>query len=201
MTHPGVGKSQIVLASSSAIRQALLRNAGVQVLVKPPGLDERDILARAGVQTARQASALLAKRKALAITWGPQDLVIGCDQVLEFEGRVLSKVQSMEEAAQRLHAMAGKTHYLTGACVLAQDGRIVWQHQNRAAMQMRPLDREAIATYLQQAGPQILSSVGCYQIEALGIHLMERMQGSYFSILGLPLLPLLNALRQQGAIW
>ncbi len=192
---------KLVLASASAIRKTLLHQAGISFAVSYPDVDEREVVAKAGEISARQASAMLAARKALSVCDEPGALVIGCDQVLEFEGRILSKAQSMKEARQRLLLLAGKTHYLTGACVLAQNGRIVWRHRNRAAMRMRALSRATIETYLQQAGPDILYSVGCYQIEALGIRLMERMQGSYFSILGLPLLPLLNTLRQRGAIW
>lgn len=191
----------LILASTSTIRKTLLRRAGIDFVCQRPDVDEAAIIAAAGSITAAQTSAMLARLKALSVDHATDALIIGCDQALEFEGRVYGKARTMKEAHQRLEAFAGKTHYLAGTCVLASGGRIVWRHYNRAAMHMRPLDQAAITAYLKRAGPDILASVGCYQIEGLGITLMERMQGNYFSILGLPLLPLLNALRKRGVLW
>lgn len=192
--------SGIILASTSQIRQKLLAQAGLRFASARPHVDEAALTAQNKTVTAQHLSLMLARAKALSIKAPEKAWIIGCDQVLEFEGRVYAKAKTMQEAARRLARFAGKTHHLVGGCALAQDGKIIWEHQSRATLQMRPMDDALIRSYLKRAGPGILASVGCYEIEGLGITLMEHMHGDYFSILGLPLLPLLVALRQRGAL-
>jgi septum formation protein len=193
----------ITLASASSSRITLLRNAGIDFTVRPAGIDERAVeapLAAAGKSPAAIALAL-AEAKALALGDESADsLVIGADQVLAAEGRRWHKPSSMREARAQIVDLSGRTHELHSAVALSRGGRIAWTHHSTARMTMRPLGADVIDAYLARVGETATASVGAYQIEGPGIQLFERIEGDYFTILGLPLLPLLARLREEGAI-
>lgn len=192
----------LVLASRSAHRAKLLRDAGLAFEVEPPLLDERAAeapLDEAGV-TPEDRAAILAEAKALDVAERRAGLVLGGDQILALDGEVLHKVEDMEAARRRLLALSGRTHQLHSALVLARDGAVVWRHLETASMTMRDLDPGFIGRHLAAVGDDVLSSVGAYQIEGPGIQLFERIEGDIFTIIGVPLLPLLAALRAQGEI-
>ena len=144
----------------------------------------------------------LAEAKACAVyDLAPRDgLIIGADQILECDGVLYDKPGDMEEARANLMTFRGKTHFLVGAGALIENGDMVWSHCGRVALTMRDFSDAFLDAYLAEAGPAILSSVGCYQLEGLGAHLFDAIDGDYFSILGLPLLPLLDGLRAHGGL-
>lgn len=195
--------ANIILASTSPFRRALLENAGVAFDVDRPQVDERAVeeaVATSGV-TPAEIALILAQAKAEEVSARqPASLVIGCDQTLSFEGQLLHKPKDMEEARRRLLAFSGQTHFLHSAVVVARGGLMIWSHVAEAAMTMRPLDPGFAGRHLARVGEKALSSVGAYQVEGEGIQLFERIEGDHFTIVGLPLLPLLKALRELGAI-
>lgn len=195
--------ANIILASTSPFRRALLENAGVAFDVDRPQVDERAVeeaVATSGV-TPAEIALILAQAKAEEVSARqPASLVIGCDQTLSFEGQLLHKPKDMEEARRRLLAFSGQTHFLHSAVVVARGGLMIWSHVAEAAMTMRPLDPGFVGRHLARVGEKALSSVGAYQVEGEGIQLFERIEGDHFTIVGLPLLPLLKALRELGAI-
>ena len=143
----------------------------------------------------------LAELKALRVSASrPGDLVLGADQVLVCEGRILSKAETLAEAAAQLKFLRGKSHMLISALALARDGDVVWRHADEARLAMRDFSDAFLDSYLKAEGEAVLGSVGCYRLEGPGAQLFESVEGDYFSILGLPLLPLLGVLRQQGVI-
>lgn len=191
----------LVLASGSTTRAALLRSAGLGFNTLSPGVDE-DTLKQQGLaraQSPAQIAAALAQAKALAVSLRePMALVIGADQVLELDGRILSKPGSLAGAQAQLAALSGKTHRLLSATCVAQGGKVLWQHMGVAHMTMRALSVAEIARYTASAGEGILHSVGAYHYEGLGANLFCAVEGDHSTILGLPLLPLLGFLRSQG---
>lgn len=193
----------IILASASPFRQAMLRNAGVDFRSVPATLDERAVeapLVDSGA-TPEEVALVLAEAKAVNVSErNPGAFVLGSDQTLSLDDEVLHKVQTMEEARRRLLTLSGKTHHLNTAAVLARDGVVLWRDVSLARMTMRKLDPAFIGRHLAKVGEKALSSVGAYQIEGEGIQLFKSIEGDYFSIVGLPLLPVLAALREQGAI-
>ena len=191
---------RLILGSNSAIRQSILKNAGVEFQTCPSLVDEDAIKQNNKDKSAQEMSTLLAKQKALCVSKRKSGLVIGGDQILECEGQAFDKVETMDEARARLQLLSGKIHALVGTTVLAQDGKILWEYQSRAQMHMRALSVGEIDHYLEKSGPQILYSVGCYEIEGYGITLFEKIVGDHFAILGLPLLPLLAKLREKDAL-
>lgn len=194
---------KIILASKSASRRMLLEGAGIPFEARGSGVDEDVIKAEKLAQGTSPAdiALALAEAKALACTEGAEDaLVIGGDQVLEFDGQLFDKPQNMTEAADRLFAMAGRAHHLRAGLVLAQRGEVVWRHRGSSTLTMRPLTREEIDAYLAKVGERVLATVGAYELEGPGVRLFEAIEGDYFTILGLPLLPLIGALRDQGAL-
>jgi septum formation protein len=194
----------LILASGSKVRARLLEAAGLAFIVEPPGLDEAAMhQAVSGEEKLepQDVAEVLARAKAEAVSeLGPQAFVIGADQVLAFGDSILSKPDSMEAARRELLSMSGKTHTLHTAVALATGGESVWSHSETSTLVMRKLTPTFVGRYLAAAGEEVLSSVGAYQLESIGIQLFEKIDGDYFSILGLPLLPLLDALRRQGAI-
>jgi septum formation protein len=198
------GRPPLILASSSKIRARLLEAAGLAFIVEPPGVDEavmREAIGGENTLEPQDIAELLARAKAEAVSdLAPQAFVIGADQVLAFEGKIMSKPDSMEIARSELLDLSGKTHTLHSAVALAQAGDTVWSHSETSTLTMRELAPGFIGRYLAAAGEEVLSSVGAYQLEGLGIQLFETIDGDYFSILGLPLVPLLEALRREGAI-
>lgn len=197
------GPRSLVLASASRIRRTLLQNAGLEVVADPADIDEgavKDAMRQQGA--AVEAVALeLATRKAQAVAARhPDALVIGADQMLDTGGTWFDKPADRTAAARQLAALAGRAHRLISATVVIEGGRDVWHITDPATLHMRPLSPAYIAHYLDRIGPAALGSVGAYQLEGLGAQLFTRIDGDYFTILGLPLLPLLAFLRQQGII-
>jgi septum formation protein len=193
----------IVLASSSSARRALLDHAGIVFEALSSDVDERRIeaLLRAGGASPSERAQALADAKAMAVLpLRPEDIVIGADQILELDGVCFAKPGSRDAAADHLARLAGHTHRLHAAVSIAIGDTIVWRHVEVAAMTMRPLSPEQIERYLDEAGEDVVHSVGAYWIEGVGIRLFSAIDGDYFSILGLPMLPLLEALRTFGAL-
>ena len=193
----------LILASKSPFRSTLLKNAGVSFTSETANIDERAIeepLAHAGV-TPEDVAMILAEAKAQDVSTRHRGaLVIGSDQTLSLGDRVFHKPTDMEEARRHLLAMSGKTHQLNSAVSLALDGETVWRHISIAHMTMRELSPTFIGQHLARVGNTILSSVGAYQFEGEGAQLFDKIDGDYFTIIGLPLLPLLIELRERGAI-
>lgn len=192
---------KLILASTSSTRIALLRNAGIDFATISPGVDERALetpLLEAGASPTEIALAL-ARAKALAIA-APDALILGGDQVLDLDGERFVKPADRADAARQIARLAGRTHHLRTAVVLANEGEIAWELVSTASLTMRPLSEAAIEHYLDEAGESALWSVGAYLLEGVGIQLFSAIDGDYFSILGLPLLPLLEILRQRGVL-
>jgi septum formation protein len=191
----------LVLASRSAARAALLAAAGIAVEVSPADIDERGVEAKAAAQDAGGAAALLAREKARAVAaLRPGRLVLGADQTLALGARRFSKPADRAAAAEQLHALRGKTHALHSASALMRDGEVLFQHADTARLTMRSFSDKFLAQYLDAAGDAVTASVGGYQLEKPGIQLFERIEGDYFTILGLPLLPLLDFLRREHCL-
>jgi len=194
---------KLVLASGSPFRRDMLKNAGLSFEVERPEVDERAVeaaVADTGV-TAADLASILAEAKALEVSERyPGAIVIGCDQTMALEDRIFHKPADMEAARRHLLALSGKTHVLNSAVTLARDGAVTWRHADKALLTMRALDPAFIGRHLARVGEKALSSVGAYQIEGEGIQLFERVEGDHFTIVGLPLLPLLAELRRIGAI-
>lgn len=192
---------KLVLASKSPYRAQLLKNVGLDVESFPSDVDERTVeapLLAADLEPGDVAE-ILAQAKATNISEKhPDAYVIGCDQTLSLEGELLHKPADMEEARHRLLQMSGKTHQLNSAIVLIRNGEVLWSHVEIAKMKMRKLDPGFIGRHLAEVGEIALTSVGAYQIEAEGLQLFEEISGDYFTIMGLPLLPLLSELRERN---
>jgi septum formation protein len=193
----------IVHASSSTIRKALIVNAGVPVEAVPASVDERALeapLQDSGVSP-EDVALVLAEAKAIDVSEKkPGALVLGCDQTLSLGDEVFHKPADMEGARRHLLALSGKTHQLNSAAVLARDGVVLWRHVGIANLTMRKLDPAFIGRHLAHVGEKALGSVGAYQIEGEGIQLFEKIDGDYFTIVGLPVLAVLAELRMLGAI-
>ena len=193
--------SRLILASASPIRAELLKRAGVDLVVEPAQVDEatiRESLKAEGASVEDVADALAETKASQIGRRRPDDLVVGCDQMLDLEGDWLEKPGTLENAKAQLARLAGRTHRLVSSAVVVQGRQRLWGATDPAQLSMRKLNAAAIEAYLAAAGSAVLGSVGCYQIEAIGIRLFERIQGDYFTILGLPLLPLMNFLRMHG---
>ena len=192
---------RLVLASASPFRKALLENAGLTFDVEPARIDERAVEETLGGLDPEDVATVLAEAKAQDVSVrNPGAIVIGSDQTLSLRGSIFHKAASMDEARRRLLALSGQTHELNSAVVLAKDGETIWRHMSVARMTMRDLDPGFVGRHLSNVGDRALSSVGAYQFEGEGIQLFARIDGDYFTIIGLPMLPLLSELRQLGAI-
>jgi septum formation protein len=190
----------LVLASRSAARRAVLEAAGVPVEIRPADIDERAAASRltAGPQ---EVAAGLARAKAQAISPRlPGRLVIGADQVLALGTQLFAKPDNADAARDQLTALSGRTHELHSALTAVRGGDVLFEHVGTARLTMRRLSPQFIAQYLDDVGAAAMASVGAYQLEGLGVQLFERVEGDYFTILGLPLLPLLGFLRQEGVL-
>ena len=193
----------LVLASGSRIRAELLENAGLSITADPADLDERAVeepLLKAGFSPEDLALVLAEAKSKDVSERRPGDLVIGADQILAFEGKRHTKPETMEAARRQLLAFSGKTHELLSAVVVSKDGEAVWRHVSTARLTMRDLSPAFIGHYLARVGDVALSSVGAYQLEGPGVQLFEKIEGDYFTVLGLPLLPLLAELRKLNVI-
>jgi septum formation protein len=193
-----LGNEPLILASQSRARQMLLANAGIDFEAKPAGIDERALQQSSHLSAPADIAALLAREKAVAVSkQEPDRYVAGADQTLALGNRFFNKPSGRAQAAERLRALAGRTHELNSAIAVARGGKIVFAHVAVARMTMRSLSAAEIEAYLTHAGEAVTASVGAYQLEALGVHLFERIDGDHFTILGLPLLPLLAFLRSE----
>jgi septum formation protein len=192
------GKDPLVLASQSRARQVLLANAGIAFETVAAEIDERAVQQASGLVAPGDIAALLAREKAVAVSIrGPGQFVVGADQTLACEARLFSKPAGRVQAAEQLRALAGGSHELHSAVAVARDGKILFEAVSTARMTMRSLGESEIDAYLDQAGEAVTTSVGAYQLEGVGVHLFERIAGDHFTILGLPLLPLLAFLRSE----
>lgn len=193
----------LLLASASPIRLQLLRNAGLEVTAQPARIDEDAI--RQGLQadaaSPRDIADALAEMKARKLAEKNTDaLVLGCDQILAFKGRVFGKPETPDEARSQLSEFRGQTHQLISALVLYDDGKPIWRHMSEAKLTMRPLSDSYLDDYISRNWQSLRESVGGYKLEEEGIRLFFTIEGDYFSILGLPILPLLGYLGTRGFI-
>lgn len=191
----------LVLASRSAVRRDILVAAGVPVEVRPADLDERSLEAGAGSAAPGGVAAFLAREKALVVARAnPGRLVLGADQTLALGARRFAKPADRAAAREQLRALSGQAHELHSAVVFVQDATMLFEHVGVARLTMRSLSGRLIDLYLDAAGDTATASVGAYQIEGLGVQLFERLDGDYFTILGLPLLQALDFLRRRGCL-
>mgnify|MGYP002622109351 CR=1 FL=1 len=190
----------LVLASGSAARRAMLEAAGLRFEVDAPRVDEEAAKAsfRAEGMKPRDQADALAELKALSVSRRrPDAFVIGADQMLALENAVFDKPEDLTEARAHLRRLSGKTHFLLTAAVVAREGAVIWRHLDMPKLTMRELSDDFIEDYVTRVGEAALASVGAYQLEGFGANLFTRVEGDYFSVLGLPLLPLLSFLREH----
>jgi septum formation protein len=192
----------LVLASQSAARRAVLDGAGVPFETVGSGVDEdaAKVALLAKRATPRQVAEALAEDKALAVSVGRPELVVGADQTLEFQGQLYDKAETVEAARERLKLLRGKPHMLHSAVVVAQGGAVVWRETQSATLKMRDFSDSFLEDYLAAEGDAALGSVGCYRLEGLGLQLFSKIDGDYFTILGLPMMGLLDLLRRRGVL-
>ena len=196
-----LAEQPLVLASRSDVRGKMLAAAGLRFEIRPAQIDERAVEAREPAADAAAAARLLARAKADAVgATQPGRLVLGADQTLALGATRFSKPADRAAAAEQLRSLRGRTHELHSALALVRDGDVLFAHTDTARLTMRDFSDDFLAQYLDMAGEAALASVGGYQLESIGIHLFERVEGDYFTILGLPLLPLLGFLRQNGFV-
>ena len=196
-----MNSAPLVLASGSASRKSLLIAAGVSFVADPADLDEDRLMAELKPAGAEIMARTLAEQKALAVSRRhPGQIVLGGDSVITFGGEYLSKCASLAQARALLLRLAGQTHLLVSAAALARDGALLWAHASPCRMTMRDLSAQFLEDYLAAEGEGLLSSVGCYRFEGRGAQLFDRVEGDYFSVLGLPLLPVLAQLRKEGVL-
>ncbi len=194
--------TQIILASKSAARRAVLTGAGVPFEVSVAGVDEdavKNAMLAEGASP-RDVADALAELKAIKVSRSKPGFVIGSDQTLEFEGKLYDKAETVEAAAERLKTMRGKPHKLHSAVVVAKDGAPIWREIVSATLTMRDFSDEFLADYLALEGEEALGSVGCYRLEGPGAQLFSKIEGDYFAILGLPLMGLLDLFRRHGVL-
>jgi len=192
------GKEPLILASQSHARQVLLANAGINFESEPAAIDERQIQQKSYLATPGDIAALLAREKCLFVSRRrPGRYVVGADQTLALGTRLFTKPSGRTQAAEQLRALAGRSHELYSAVAVARDGKILFEKIAIARMSMRALSEAEIGAYLGEAGAAVTSSVGAYQLEGLGVHLFERIEGDHFTILGLPMLALLEFFRSE----
>ncbi|MGO3929136.1 Maf family protein [Rhodopseudomonas pseudopalustris] len=193
-----LGSQPLVLASQSLARQALLLNAGIPFDAIPAAIDERAVQHASGLTTPGEIAVRLAEEKAAAVSARhPGRLVLGADQTLALGERTFNKPADRAQAVAQLRSLAGRRHELHSAAALVRNGQILFSDVSVARMTMRPLSDEQIDTYLNEVGEAATTSVGAYQLEGLGVHLFSAVHGDLFTILGLPLVPVLEFLRSQ----
>jgi septum formation protein len=198
-----LAKKPLVLASKSASRRALLEGASIPIEIVVADIDERGIEAKAGLAGPGEVAALLAREKAMAVSVSgqrPGRLVIGADQTLALGQRRFSKPTDRKAAREQLKELRGHTHALHSAVAIVRDGKPVFEHCAVARLTMRAFSDDFLDAYLDAAGAAVTASVGAYQVESVGMQLFERIEGDHSTILGLPLLPVLDALRRAGAL-
>lgn len=196
-----MSRERLILASKSAARRAMLDGAGVPFTVQVADVDEDAVKAVHDPADAAGLAVELARVKALAVSRHDADAwVLGADQTLVFDGGLISKARSMDEARARLSAMRGKVHHLHSGAALARNGQIVWSGVDTAAMEVRVFSDAFLENYLKIEGEGLLSSVGSYKLEGMGSQLFDRIDGDYFTVLGMPLWPVLAELRRAGVL-
>lgn len=192
------GQLPLILASESRARQTLLANSGIDFEAVPANIDERAVQRDSGLTSPGDIAALLACEKARVVSIDkPGRFVVGADQTLSLGTKFFSKPVGRIQAAEQLSALAGRTHKLHSAVAVAREGKILFDAVSVADMTMRRLSQPQIEAYLNEAGETVTSSVGAYQLERLGVHLFEYIEGDHFTILGLPLLQLFEFLRSE----
>jgi len=188
-----------VLASASEVRRGILEAAGIPLETMPAGIDERGIVNRSALRVGDDIATLLAREKAVAVAAKfPDRLVLGADQTLALENEVFSKPHDIAGARAQLRRLRGKTHALNAAIALVRGGSLLFEERATARLTVRNFSKAFLEAYLAAAGAAVTASVGAYQLEKLGIHLFEEIAGDHFTILGLPLLRLLDFLRREG---
>ncbi|QRM53637.1 Maf-like protein [Sinorhizobium sp. BG8] len=193
----------LILASQSPFRRMLMQNAGLAFETAPAEIDEREIEVRmaASDPSPKEVALALAEAKAQNVSERfPGAVIIGSDQTLSLGRSVFHKPADMDEARSHLLALSGRTHELNSAVVFCRSGEVEWRHVSTARLKMRELSAEFIARYLSRVGEKALSSVGAYQLEGEGIQLFDTVEGDYFTIVGLPMLPVLQQLREMAVI-
>ncbi len=194
-------RQPLVLASKSDVRGKILAAAGLRFEIRPAQIDERAVEAKAGLSDAAAVARLLARAKAEAVSaTRPGQLVLGADQTLARGAMRLSKPANRDQAGEQLRALRGRKHELHSAVALVRDGAALFECVDTARLTMRDVSDRFLSDYLDMAGDATLHSVGAYQLEGIGIHLFEKVEGDYFTILGLPLMPLLAFMRQSKFI-
>ena len=193
--------TQFILASGSAIRRKVLSDVHVEFEVVKPAVDE-DILKQQNADlTPRDMALLLAKAKSENVSRSHADpLVLGTDQTMELDGQLLDKLPRRDLARKRLLAMRGRPHFLHSGLVLSRGGKPVWEYQQTSTIHVREFSDDFLEQYLELAGDELTDSVGAYAYEGLGAQLFDQVEGDYYAVLGLPLLPLLKALRREGVL-
>jgi len=192
------GQHPLILASQSRARKMLLANAGIAFDAVPADIDERSVQNNSGLSAPGEIASLLGREKACFVSSkNPGRYVIGADQTLALGNRLFSKPAGRAQAADQLRLLAGQTHELHSAVAVVCDGKVLFSDVSVARLTMRALSGAEIRAYLDEAGEAVTSSVGAYQLEGLGVHLFDRFEGDHFTILGLPLLPLLAFLRRE----
>jgi septum formation protein len=195
------GRHPLILASQSRARKTLLENAGIKFETIPADIDERTVQQGSGLKEPGEIAARLAGEKALWVSSRRLGhYVVGADQTLALGQELFTKPADRGQAFAQLRRLVGRSHKLHSAVAVAHDGKLVFEHVAIAELTMRAMGEAEIAAYLDEAGEAVTSSVGAYQLEGLGVHLFERINGDHFTILGLPLLPLLGFLRSQSLL-
>ena len=197
-----VSDTALILASNSSARRQILTDAGVTFTVQTAGVDEdsaKAAMLAEGVKP-RDIADALAELKAVRVSLKGPGLVIGADQTLDLDGTLMDKAETLEEAAAALRTLRGRTHKLHSAVVLARDGVVIWREVQSASLTMRPFTDAFLEAYLDRHGQDVLSCVGCYKLESEGVQLFDRIDGDYFTILGLPIIGLLDVLRRHGLL-
>ena len=192
----------VTLASKSTTRARLLADAGVAFDTVSPGVDEtaaKESFLAEGMKP-REIADALAEMKAVRVSMKRDGLVIGADQTAELDGRLIDKAETLDEARAQLKALRGREHSLHAAVVVAREGGPIWREVKTARLTARDFSDDFLEAYLEHEAPHILGSVGCYRLEGEGAQLFERIEGDYFTVLGLPLLGLLDTLRRHGAL-
>lgn len=194
-------KEPLILASQSKVRRALLEAAGIPVEARPAHLDERAIEKQAASSHPRDVALTLAREKARTVAaMSERGIVVGCDQTLALGQRRFDKPADRNAARDQLLTMRGKVHELHSAVAVCRNGAVTYSEATVARLTMRTFSETFLDAYLDAAGANVMASVGAYQLEGAGIHLFEKIEGDHFTILGLPLLPLLEHLRHEGVL-
>lgn len=197
----GFQRQPLVLASASAARRALMAGVGLTVDLQPADLDEEGLRQSNPDLAPADMAVRLAEAKAVAVSrMRPGVRVLGGDQILDDDGVIVSKADDLEAIAARLRGFRGRTHHLHSGAALALDGQVLWRHADTAALTVRDFSEAWLATYLEAEGAALTGVVGGYRLEGPGAQLFSRIDGDYFTILGLPLWAVLEALRDQGVI-